>query len=179
MSLQCASLLHIYGLLDELIALGNRELSDDYYETFFDAIGLAADFADCNFIEYYEVEKWFFSNKSMLEYYKLCRQYGSAHGMKLKDNPYMKRADSFVNSAMNLGGTGYDWYLQTKVNHEWASGIVFFIDGYFNCHLELIDALLEIRQWYTDTVIHLRGKLLEEGIITLPALPAPKEEEII
>jgi len=179
MSLQCASILHSYGLLDGLIAFGNKELSDDYYETFYDAIGHAADFATGDFIEYYEAEKWYFSNKSMLEYYKLCRQYGSAHGMKLKDTPYMKRAANFVNSAMNLGGMGYDWFLQTKVNHEWASGIVIFTDSYFNCQLELLEALLEIRQWYTDAVIHLRGKLLEEGVITLPALPVSKEAEII
>ncbi len=179
MSLHCASLLHGYGLLDEFIASGNRELSDDYYEIYYDVISLAADFKAFDYIECFELEKSYFSNKSMLEYYKLCRQYGSAHGMKLKDNPYMKAAEKFVNSALNLGGMGYDWILQTKVNHEWASGIVFITDWNYNCSFELLEALLEIREWYTYAVIRLRGKLLEEGVIALPALPAAKEAQRI
>ncbi len=178
-SLDLSSVLSRFGLLDEVISMENEILSDDYISMYYDAMCFAADYIYSDYIEDYGFDKCYFSNKSMTEYYKLCHQYGRTHRVKMKDNPYTKEAKSFVNSAMNLACNGYGWKLKTKVNNEFASGIVVVTDDYFDGQNDLLEAMLEIRQWYTDAVIRLRGKLMEEGVITLPALPAAKEAERI
>ena len=86
----------------------------------------------------------------------------------------MMEAERFVEGHMDLGNCcGYGWQLNTGVKHKWASGIVFRSDCYFNGELDLLEALLSIQEWYPRAVIRLRGKLMEEGVIRLPMLPAP------
>jgi len=178
-SLDLASVLNSAGLMDEVIYMGNEILTDDYIPMYYDAMRFAADYISSDYNEYHGFDKCYISNKSMTEYYKLCHQYGRTHRVKMKDNPYAKRAEIFVNSAMNLYRNGYNWNLRTKVSNEWASGIVVITDDYFDGQNDLLEALLEIRRWYEDAVIRLRGNLLEERIIWLPALPAAKEAESI
>ena len=48
------------------------------------------------------------------------------------------------------------------MGHEWASGIVFRTDCYFDGEMELLEALLSIRQWFEVGVQRLRKKLAEE-----------------
>lgn len=140
----------------------------------YELLNLTADAIWQDYNEDYDVNKWYFSNTSMMEYYRLCRVYGSAHKLKLKENPYMQEADRFVESCMDLGDNcGYGWKLNTGVNHKWASGIVFRSDCYFNGEFDLLEALLCIQDWYSRAVIRLRGKLMEEGVIRVPMLPPP------
>ena len=83
--------------------------------------------------------------------------------MKLKDNPYMRDAQRFVEYAMDLDGYyGFAWTLHTRINHQWASGIVFRIDEDFNGELDLLEALLSIADWYKCHLEPLR-KAVEEA----------------
>ena len=178
-SISYALMFYSYGRLNDLIKLGYDGPTENYYEIFYEALGICADAVWSDYIEDYDVNTWYFSNFCMMEYYRLCRVYGSAHRMKLKDNPYMIEAERCVESLMELGDRyGYGWSLNTKINHQWASGIVFRTDEYFCGEQELIMALLEIHDWYTEAVYRLRKKMLEEGIICLPALPAHREAAV-
>jgi len=177
--LDLVSVLSSFGLLDEVISIEDEIMSEEYSSIYYGAMSFAADYICNNYNEGYYSEKNYISIKSMTEYYKLCHKYGGAHRVKMKNNPYVRAAESFVNSAMNLHRNGYDWNLITKVSNEWASGIVIINDDYFDGQNDLVEAMLKIRRWYDDAVIRLRGTLLEEGIIRLPALPAAKEAERI
>lgn len=144
-SIRVALLFATYGRLDALLSLGYDCPCEDFYEIFWEMIGVTMGCVYSDFIEEYEINSWYFSDECIMEYYRLCRVYGSAHRMKLKDNPYMREAAGFVESSMDFGsGYGYGWALQTKIGHRWASGIVFRSDGYFNAEFQLLAALLEI-----------------------------------
>ena len=56
---------------------------------------------------------------------------------------------------------GYGWTLHTRINHQWASGIVFRTDEYFYGEFELLEALLSIADWYKYHLDPLR-KAIEE-----------------
>ena len=173
-SIRIARIMYDYGKLDEMVDMGYDSADEDYYMMWYELLSLAADGIWQDYDENYDVNKWYFSNRSMVEYYRLCRVYGSAHRLKLRDNPYIKEAEQFVEARMDLDDScGYGWYLNTGVKHEWASGIVFRSDCYFNSELDLLEALLSIQEWYPRAVIRLRGKLMEEGVVRVPMLPAP------
>lgn len=178
-SIAYARLFYQYGRLEEFLALGFDEPSDDRYMIFIEALSLVADAIWSDYLEDWCVDAWYFSNRSMTEYYRLCRVYGSAHSLKLKDNPYMREAQQFVEDVMDFEYSGgYGWWLNTKISREWASGLILRTDECFCGEFELIKALLEIQAWYPRAVYRLRGMLLEEGIIHLPALPAPREVDV-
>ena len=162
-SITVAMLFHTYGRLDDLLETGFEAANDDFYEMFWELIDTAADYIDYDYNEYFDVTKWYFSFKDMMEYYRLCRIYGSLHKLKLQDNPYMRIAESFVECAMDFGGMGgFAWTLNTKIGHKWASGIVFRTDGYFDAEYQLLEALLSIRDWYRLHLEPLR-KAIEEA----------------
>ena len=119
-----------------------------------------------------------FSYRAMVEYYRLCRIHSSKHGLRLRDDPYMLDALRFVQQMFDFGYTGgYSVHLQTKINHEWASGLVIHLDdSYFTAEYELAEALLEIGAWYELHCRVLRETLLKERAIWLPALPPHNAE---
>lgn len=143
-----------------------------------DALGTAADLFAAVYHERQEQYTLYVSFSSMMEYYRLCRVYGRFHRVNLKENPFIKEAEEAVEARMDLGSFGgYGIYLQTKVNHKWASGIVINLDeNYFNEELALAEAVFEVGAWYEWAVYRLRRTLLEDGALRLPALPAYQGE---
>ena len=167
-SIAFALMFYEYDKLDDLMALGYDEPSEDYYSIFYETLGITADAVWSDYLEDYNINTWYFSNRSMVEYYRLCRVYGSAHHKKLKDNPYILEAQRFVESTMDFNGSGgYGWWLNTKINHEWASGLIFHTDESFYGEFELVEALLEIQSWYSKAVYRLRGKMMEQHMAWL------------
>lgn len=93
--------------------------------------------------------KFYFSDSAMMQYYRLCRNYCHLYGVSLKQNPYIQKADRYVYDKLNgLYACGYGWTLHTRINHKWASGILFCVDDNFDAYMELIKALLEIFCFY-------------------------------
>ena len=162
-SILFARLFYTYNRLDDLLKIGYAAPNNDYYEMFWELIDLTADFVYCKWEDDYGTTKWYFSYEAMMEYYRLCRTYCSLYGVKLRDNPYLQEAERFVENAMDFTGAyGYAWYLCTKVNHRWASGIVFHIDENFDAEYDLLEALLSIGSWYKYGVERLRDAV-EKG----------------
>ena len=162
-SITIARLFYIYGRLDDLMKCGFETADDSFYEMFWELLGTIPDFISYDYVEDYDVTKWYFSFKDMMEYYRLCRAYSRLHGVKLKDNPYMRDAQQFVEYVMNFDSYyGYGWTLHTRINHQWASGIVFRIDEGFDGEFDLLEALLSIADWYKCHLDPLR-KAVEEA----------------
>ncbi len=161
-SFRYAKLFHEHGMLNEFIDAGFRVPDEDMRFSIYELCSLCTDVCYLGFSEDDCVSMWYFINHSMLEYYKLCREYGSKHRLKLKANPYMIEAEKFVSEVMYLHGCyGFAWHLNAKVGHAGASGLIFHTDDYFNGEFELISALLEIRAWYLDGVQRLKNILSE------------------
>lgn len=175
-SIHCAILCYDYGKLDQFIA-DNSEPTDERFSCFFTAMYAAVDFIHEDYDENYEVNKYYFSWKSMVEYYRLCRDYCVKHGVSLKDNPFMEEAADFVERTMLFDhyGGGYDFYLKTKINHEWASGLLFRTDCYFDSEFELAEALFMIGDWYQKGVERLKAALQAEKIVAFPQRTPQKE----
>lgn len=113
---------------------------------------------------FYEYDHWYFSFRSMMQYYRLIREYGGLHSMKLSENPYVKKAEEMLSAAFYsccLNG-GMGWSYQKKISSEWSSGIIVETDGYFHYELDLLEALLAIDKWYTDEIQKLEILLKKE-----------------
>lgn len=175
-ALRVAALFAAYGKLDDVIKIGFADTSNGFWDWYYELLEVAMHCIDMDFVDEYEINTWYFSDENMMEYYRLCRTYGRAHRVKLKDNPFMREAQLAVENAMELGSSyGYGWSLNTKINHKWASGLILHTDCYFGSEISLIGALLDISDWYRDGVYRLRHQLLVERVFWLPALPAPME----
>ena len=163
-SIAVARLFYTYGRLNTLTECDFEKADSGFYEMFWELVEAIPDFASCDYNEDFGVTKWYFSFADMMEYYRLCRVYGRLRRLALKDNPFMKDARQFVEHAMDLDNYyGYAWTLQTRVNHNWASGIVFRIDEeFFNGELDLLGALLSIADWYKWHLEQLRQAIEEE-----------------
>lgn len=162
-SITIARLFYIYGRLDDLLNSGFEAADSDFYEMFWELLYRIPDFCSYDYDEYSGLTKWYFSFKDMMEYYRLCRAFSRLRRVKLKDNPYMRDAQQFVEYVMNFDSYyGYGWTLHTRINHQWASGIVFRIDEGFDGEFDLLEALLSIADWYKCHLDPLR-KAVEEA----------------
>lgn len=139
----------------------------------------------CDFIADHgedETATMYFSTKNMMEYYRLCREHSKLTGIPLKDSPYMQDAATHVREQMSVPDCYYcGYYLQTKTNHEWASGIVFHYDtSYFSEYLALFSRLLYVFEFYDCEVAALRfevWKLKYQPRNNVLMLPLPREEQ--
>ena len=137
----------------------------------------AVDFVREDYDEGYDVNQYYFSWESMVEYYRLCRDYSVKLGISLKKNPYMLEAEQYVERVMLFDhyGGGYGFYLQTKINHKWASGLLFRTDCYFHSEFELAEALFRIGDWYQKGVERLKAALQDQKVVAFPQRTAQKE----
>ena len=163
-TISIARLFYEYGKLDRLLERGITISSDDLYEIYYELLIAATDYTDQKYDESYGCDHWYFSFRSMMQYYRLIREYGSLHSIKLSENPYIQKAERMLSAAFYpccLGG-GMSWGYQKKIGAEWSSGLMVEIDGYFHCEIELLEALFSIDAWYTEEVRKLEALLKKE-----------------
>jgi len=145
-SVYLCKLLHHYGKLDRM-DLGWTVDEDLWWPLMLDAL---QNVSDACWVECLDMEnKYYFSDPAMMEYYRLCREYCCRFGVSLKRNPFMQKAEEHVNRLLgSLCSYGYGWTLHTRINHEWASGIVLGVDDQFSAYMALIEVLLRIFLYY-------------------------------
>lgn len=180
--LEIAAMAYETGRQDVLDALHGCAYSyDDEYEFAMSGMDKLCDFMEEHSREDSEICTMYFSSNAMMEYYRLCREYGKLKGVSLKKNPYMLRASQEMREKMYEDGCYYcDYWLQTKINHKWASGIVFKYDiSYFSEFLALFSRLLYVFEFYTEAVKELCAEVerLKQPKGQILMLPAPKEFE--
>ena len=132
--------------------------ADNFYDAVLCALEGCCDFVKCNYDENSEDSSFYFSDPCMLEYYRLCRTYSSRRGIKLKDNPFMKKAGRYVYESLS-GPYTCDYILHTKINREHASGIYFVHSVEFYDYLPLLEKMLDILQFYKDGAAKLKAEL--------------------
>lgn len=183
--LEVAKIAYDAGRSDIIEQLGNFSFDcDDEYAFAMEAMDLLCDFVrdnDSGGDEESNIETMYFSSHNMMEYYRLCREYGKLKGISLKANPYMQSAAAHVREQMIAPDCYYcNSILQTKINHKWASGIVFQYDGsYFTEYLALFSRLLYVFEFYDCEVSALRyevWKLKYGRKNNLLMLPLPRDE---
>lgn len=175
-SISLACLFYAYGKLDKLLSCGMDTATDDFYMMYYELLGLAADFVSSDYNEYYNTEKWYFSFHSMMEYYRLCRDYCNQRKVSLRANPYMAEAEKAVDRIMTLETSyGYGYRLQTKINHKWASGIVLETDDYFDGPFELLESLMDLDLWFQQGAERIKQDLNQAAVIPFPAAAERKE----
>lgn len=160
--LEAITIIHEAGRTDIIEAIGDYELDrDDEYGLALEGLSLVCDCMHENDNENSDMASIYFSSKDMMEYYRICRDYCKAKGCSLKNNPYIHRAARFVASEMYEPECYYvGYYLQTKINHDWASGIVFLYDkNYFCEYLPLLTRMVNVFALYTEALTELRTEL--------------------
>ena len=168
-----ARLFYEYGKLDRLLEWGITQSADDLREIYFDLLYAGCDYVSIDYNENFECSHWYFSFYSMMQYYRLIREYGSLHSMKLSENPYIRKAEEMLSDTFypcSQGG-GMGWSYQKKISSEWSSGIIVEIDAYFNSEYELLEALLTIDEWYKAEVLELEEVLEKERVLVKGAVP--------
>ena len=182
--LEIAAMVYETGRTDILEQLGSFAFDyDESYDLAMEGLSLVGDFSREYGHEDSEIVTMYFSSHAMMDYYRLCREYTNLTGVSLKSNPYMKRAESEVREQMDPADCYYcAYWLQTKVNHDWASGIVFKYDcSYFCEFLALFSRLLYVFQFYTNTVTELRKEVevLKQQQSNGKLLPFPQKPDIL
>ena len=168
-----ARLFYEYGKLNRLLEWGITQSADDLREIYFDLLYAGCDYVSIDYNENFECSHWYFSFYSMMQYYRLIREYGSLHSMKLSENPYIRKAEEMLSDTFypcSQGG-GMGWSYQKKISSEWSSGIIVEIDAYFNSEYELLEALLTIDEWYKAEVLELDEVLEKERVLVTGAVP--------
>ena len=172
-TISIARLFYEYGKLDRLLERGITISSDDLYEIYYELLIAATDYTDQKYDESYECDHWYFSFRSMMQYYRLIREYGGLHSMKLSENPYIMNAERMLSVELFEcscdGGMG--WGYQKKISSEWSSGLIVETDGYFHYELDLLEALLSIDAWYTEEVQKLENLLRKERALAKRYVP--------
>lgn len=163
-TIEIAKLFYDYGKLDRLLENGVTCTVEDPTFYFYEYWAAAADYVDLDFDDNHDVDHWYFSFRSMVEYYRLCRDYSTLHGIKLRKNPYVKKAeamlaDAFYNCSCS-GGLG--WGYAKKCRGKWSCGVIVETDCYFNNESELLGALLATDEWYTEQAAKLKALLDKE-----------------
>ena len=172
-TVRAARMFYEYGKLDRLLERDITTSSDDLYEVYYELLIAATDYMDQKFNEDYEYDHWYFSFRSMMQYYRLIREYGSLHSMKLSENPYIRKAEEMLSDTFypcSQGG-GMGWSYQKKISSEWSSGIVVEIDAYFSSEYELLETLLTIDKWYKAEVQELEKLLKKERALVKRHVP--------
>lgn len=161
-----------YGKLDRLLERDITTSSDDLYEVYYELLIAATDYMDQKFNEDYEYDHWYFSFRSMMQYYRLIREYGSLHSMKLSEIRTSKsRRNALCYALFLLSERRYGLELSEKISAEWSSGLIVETDGYFHYELDLLEALLSIDAWYTKEVQKLENLLRKERVLAKRYVP--------
>ena len=98
-TVRAARMFYEYRKLDRLLERGITTSSDGLYEVYYELLIAATDYMDQKFNEDYEYDHWYFSFRSMMQYYRLIREYGGLHSMKLSENPYIQKAEGMLSAA--------------------------------------------------------------------------------
>ena len=76
-TVRAARMFYEYGKLDRLLECDITTSSDDLYEVYYELLIAATDYMNQKFNEDYEYDHWYFSFRSMMQYYRLIREYGA------------------------------------------------------------------------------------------------------
>lgn len=135
-------------------------VAEDYFSYILEGLITVCDFWEGREVGPYMDSCWFFSDQSMMDFYRLCRDWSRQRGILLTNNPYMERARIELEEQLNsINSYYYTFRYSTKVNHRWASGITLYLSPEFNQEFSLLKALAHIFDYYKHMVEELRYEI--------------------
>ena len=154
--------------------------AEDYFSYIIEGLTTVCDFWEGREVGPYMDYCWFFSDQSMMDFYRLCRDWSRQRGIGLKDNPYMRHAEQELEEQLDsIHSCYYVYRYSTKVNHRWASGITLYISPEFNQEFALLKALAYLFDYYKRTAERLRYEIWKydrEQKAQVLYLPLPRPE---
>lgn len=162
------------GKLSDLIDLCGDELREDsYYEFISCAWEIVSKYAymnqKCEYENDYYTTYIYFSDPAMVEFYRLCKEYGEKHHLTEDENLYYKESISFVSECLNIPSYSYNFGIITGTAKKRSSGILVAYDDEFYSGEFLLEGLLDAFSYYKDKAAELKNVLSSEKVIPLPA----------
>lgn len=175
--LRIAKLLKDHGMDQAFEAIQNDYHVDDgdEYPASLDALGTISDFFEDNYEEEQSVATMYFSDQSIMEYYRLCREEARLKKIPLWESPYVSRAEMSVQRWLEAPGCYYcDYRLEIDPDKQWGCGIVFLYDSdYFYEFYPLFHNMLGALSFYKEALPDLRREVdrLKRPFAIVPYTP--------
>lgn len=162
------------GRLEKLIDLcGDLLREDSYYEFSSCAWEALCESVYINPKRNYEYDCYttyiYLSDPVMVEFYRLCKEYGEWHHLTEEENPYHKESIRRVSACLDVPSYSYNFGIITGTAKKRSSGIVVVYDDDF-CESEfLMEGILDAIAYYRNKVSELKQVLESEKVVPLPA----------
>jgi len=169
------------GKLERLIALcGDQLREDSYYEYISCAWEILCESVYINPKRNYEYDCYttyiYLSDPVMVEFYRLCKEYGERHHLAEKENPYFKESISRVSACLDVPSYNYNFGIITGTAKKRSSGIIIVYDDDF-CESEfLMEGILDALAYYKSKVNELKEVLKRAKIAPLPVKMGRRKE---
>lgn len=148
---------------------------DFEYQAYLNALENISDFyrSDCN--EADDAEILYFSDRTMMEYYWLCREYARLKEIPFDVCPYVGNAKKHAREWLYVDGCYYCSYeLEIDLEKKWGCGIWFtYYSSEFWEFIPLLERMLEVLDFYKAELSKLRSEV--EGLkrpYALAVIPA-------
>ena len=134
---------------------------DDEYPATFDALGLISDFFESDHDEEQGISTMYFSDQTLMEYYRLCREETRLKKIPFQASVYVRQAEMNVQKWLDSPDCYYcDYQLKIEPEKQWGCGIVFLFDSdYFNEFYPLIYNMLGALNFYKTNLPALRREV--------------------
>lgn len=134
---------------------------DDEYPATFDALGLISDFFESDNDEEQGISTMYFSDQTLMEYYRLCREETRLKKIPFQASVYVRQAEMNVQKWLDSPDCYYcDYQLKIEPEKQWGCGIVFLFDSdYFNEFYHLIYNMLGALNFYKTNLPALRREV--------------------
>lgn len=137
----------------------------------------------CEYVEFEMTESvmYKFQFPEMYAFYNLCKEHSKQHNIKFKKNPYVKAAEKYVDDVLyssNAQNFVWNLWIPRKEVNKRTYILMLELGMYFEDYLEIIEALFNIRNYYSEQIKKLKEELYGFKIImNMPNTHSDKTEE--
>lgn len=103
---------------------------DDEYPASLDALGLISDFFEGDYDEEQGISSMYFSDRTIMEYYRLCKEEARLKKIPFQASAYVHKAEGNVRRWLDSSGCYYcDYQIKIDTEKQWGCGIAFLFDS--------------------------------------------------
>lgn len=134
---------------------------DDEYPATIEALALICDFFEGDYDEEQGISAMYFSDRTMMEYYRLCREETRLKNIPLHGSAYLHQAEMNAQRWLDAPDCYYcDYRLKIEPDEQWGCGITFLYDpDYFYEFYPLLHNMLGVLAFYKKTLPALRREV--------------------
>lgn len=153
---------------NEATYTGNILNSEDYYCQAWEAVAeLSDEYVD---LDYTCSVLYKFCFPGLVKFYELCREHSKINKINFKKNPYVKNAEEHVYSIIKesyLQNITWNLWIPRKIVKKKRYTFIIETGCYFEQHIDLLDVLYEVRDYYDqlskelDEELHGKSKIIK------------------